>query len=161
MATYFDSEIIVSGPLLGNGCPRSEAEFTCAASNDDSPSCGNGLQSLVAVRVEPGESRAVLVTGYADSAGPFTLSWHIGFPTPSASPGAPRPPSCLRTGLEAKNITQTLTGTTLGRQGTWGGTCGGIGYGSNAGQAIVTIAIPESAPSGGVLTVSTCNPGTK
>ena len=156
VGTNFDSEIIVAGPLLGNACPRTQSEFNCLASNDDYAGCGNGLQSLVVVPATPGASYAVLVTGYSTNAGAFTLSWSYGMISPSATPGLPRPPPCIRSGLVATNVTQNFTSTTSGRAGSWGGTCGGVGYGSSAGQGLVTISVPDTAPSGGNLMVSTC-----
>lgn len=154
-----DTEIIVSAPLLGGACPANEAAFQCAYSNDDSSACGagNGVGSLVSFPATPGATYGVLVAGYGTSEGEFTLTWTYGFPSPSPTPNLPTPPPCLAQGLLASNATKSFTGSTTGRRGSWGGTCGGVGYGSAAGQAMVTVVIPDDAPMGGTLYLDTCN----
>jgi len=82
--TTWDTELIVSAPLVSGTCPSSS--FTCAAANDDTQGCGVGTQARVSVPTVPGASHAVIVTGFGSSSGPYTLSWSYGQPiTPSSS----------------------------------------------------------------------------
>lgn len=161
--TTWDTEIVVSGPLQGGLCPANQSFFTCAGANDDA--CGT--QSRVQIATQPGATHAVLVTGFGDVTGAYTLRYTYEQPsrsiTPSPTPTSGMasrspnatfaPPTCVTGGT---GITGQYNGSTLGGSAGFGGNCGGVDYNGADSEQLVLIRIPPGAAPGGQLTVDTC-----
>lgn len=86
--TTFDSVLaLYAGTSLG--------ELARVTDADDTPGCGDGLQSRLVASVVGGTAYRIQVDGYGRASGPFTLTWDVPDVLPptvtSFSPNAPAP----------------------------------------------------------------------
>ena len=169
--TEWDTMLVVSPVLDGGLCPANatpaDRTFPFAAGNDDAGAgsgCGNTLQSRVEVEAVPGAAYAVLLQGFNNHGGPFTLGWRLASatPTPSATQswGIPSPsslptlgpPVCLFNASGGSSVSSDTRGARIGLAGVYEG----VVYHGDAAQHMVVLTVPAAQPWGGHISVSTC-----
>jgi hypothetical protein len=146
--TTFDTELVVAA-APGGACPANQGAFNCIDANDDA--CGVG--SRVSLPWVPGNTAAVLVTGYGTASGSYTLTWTYAIPSPTRTPGARPLCTTLLPGVSGNHLGST-TGATASN---YSGSCGSVSYSAIAGENVVLLTVPASAPPRGTLVIDTCS----